>query len=215
MPDRAHTSWSFELPSAPTRQPSPAMNKGGDCGPCCIAGVAGISVQRVYDAAGKIDDLSFFSLPKVIEKLGLASLPPMTVQDWPREPRPCQQVFGAPAHMFSMEWFDEAEKRLRAGYYGFAAVDSRKRKGFESDHWVLIRGARETFPERVGRIVREILIGCSAGVCAGWIEVNDFLREMGGFNAHWGKLREDRKTGDLEVDAAGLEARATLGNENA
>lgn len=40
------------LPRRVAPQPAPAIVPGGDCGPCCVAGVTGLDVDEAYALAG-------------------------------------------------------------------------------------------------------------------------------------------------------------------
>jgi hypothetical protein len=83
---------------------------------------------------------------------------------------------------------------VEAGYYGLAQVNhaGRGQDELETDHWVLVCGARtwttwEDVPSvpgaRRGTIHRELLVSCSASAPEGrWERAEDFLKHRGGFN---------------------------------
>jgi hypothetical protein len=103
-----------------------------------------------------------------------------------------QKTWGLASWGMFPEWFRYVRMGLDAGYYGLASVRfDQKGPGGETDHIVLICGAREkSIPIEEGgktlgyRIDQEILVSCSSTSSPPeeWIETKKFLLERGGFN---------------------------------
>lgn len=100
--------------------------------------------------------------------------------------------FGYPGWEMAHEWFRYVRMGLDGGYYGLASVDYHENGPFQdTDHKVLIRGARER-PEKIigggtGKVlgrkyICEVLVSCSARGSSRWVGVLEFLRNHGGYN---------------------------------
>lgn len=176
-------------------QPVPHLNSGGDCGPCVLAGISGISVADVYARAndGKPTSLSVHEIQRF-----LRANPDLFDRyiDEPPIGWPVYEVWhawGSQPHHQGQPWFRYVRMAIEAGYYGIAAVSMQKEgpHGPGTDHWVMICGAREVRPEGEGRVRMEVLVSCSATSTPAeeWVDAWDFLRHRGGFNLLFARPR--------------------------
>lgn len=95
------------------------------------------------------------------------------------------RAFGQPGWLHSLSWFNYVRMAIDAGYYGLCTVDFKKQGGPDTDHWVLICGARTKGCVTGELITGEVLVSCSArssGMKDEWVDVRDFLRDRGGFD---------------------------------
>lgn len=200
-------SWRVEVDRHSARQPSPALNHGGDCGLCCISGLLGHGTEFVREAYrlayDNPDTIQALSLPSMVQALknlchryGLAE----EVADYPVQPRVGfgrgVSPWGYPAdHMFN-EWLHQLRTHLEAGYVGVTEIlysgGGRTTADFHyrgSDHWVLLTGARSVYWEdrdgdgkfRCGGWHKHVKVSCSMKGDY-WLEVKDFLTQYGGFH---------------------------------
>lgn len=91
--------------------------------------------------------------------------------------------FGSPSVLEYVPWFNYVRMAVDAGYYGLAEVDyDGSVPQYETNHWVLICGAR-TGGVVTGEIIGgEILVSCSAGRLNGWHDAREFLKSRGGYD---------------------------------
>jgi hypothetical protein len=104
--------------------------------------------------------------------------------EWPQRVE-MFRTYGNPSTNQASEWFNWVRMGLDGGYYALALVDHAQ-KGQAPDHWVLIVGAREVWPDgsEGGGIDHEVLVSCSSRSTPDeeWVEVHRFLKNRGGFN---------------------------------
>lgn len=179
------------LPRRALPQPSPKIVEGGDCGPCCLAGMANKTIQEVYDL--QEDGPEAFSWPKAVRTLHEAKRQGWLdrfIDDIPIWTQwKSKMQFGMPSWDSNLEWFGYVTMAIDAGYYGFCSVNyDGKGPLVDSDHVVLICGVRElTVPHKTVKgaacIVPELLVSCSATCPEGrWEEHREFLTKRGGYN---------------------------------
>ncbi|HLZ49115.1 MAG TPA: hypothetical protein VKP61_00050 [Candidatus Acidoferrum sp.] len=89
--------------------------------------------------------------------------------------------FGHAAYFDYIPWFNYLRMAADAGYYGLAMVDFEGRGGPETNHWVLICGARTKGMRVNETITGEILTSCSVRG-ERWYEACEFLKKMGGYD---------------------------------
>jgi len=177
------------LPRRVREQPTPNLNPGGDCGPCCLAGVLGWTVPEVYERLrkGQVGTIGYADMQTVLHRDDLFDRK-LTEAPLCWETYEIQRAFGQQAHHQGMAWFSYVRMAVDAGYYGIANVDHARGGplGRGPDHWVLVCGARLRGPGegKSGRVYQEVLVSDSARSTAGesWVDADDFLRERGGFN---------------------------------
>lgn len=167
--------------------PQQGINPAGDCGPCCLAGVSGISVQEIYDIFGKVDGMTYFCMKNMCLKLqekGLIkdfenNLPEQG--DWQKDPE--WNTFGRPSWMNLHPWMNNVSLHIHSGWVGIAMVNLHGRalqERMHANHWVLITGA-ENGERHADKFVK---ISCPT---LGEYEksAEDFLMNYGGYNAIW------------------------------
>lgn len=183
------------LPRRAIPQPTPVISPhGGDCGPCALGGVLGWSSPRdVYDRLreGETKAFTWWDMRHAVATAGWQGLIDRSIGDvplWPFERHPGHLCFGLTGAMMSDAWFRYVRLAIDAGYYGLAQVDqSREGPESETDHYVVIAGARFVFVPHAdggGSYLEEILVSDSArcGPAEEWIEARRFIRERGGYN---------------------------------
>ncbi len=89
--------------------------------------------------------------------------------------------FGSPSIHEYVAWFNYVRMAIDAGYYGLAQVDFSGNEGPDTNHWVLICGARTEGPVNGKILTGEILVSCSVKG-EQWYESREFLRKMGGYD---------------------------------
>jgi hypothetical protein len=89
--------------------------------------------------------------------------------------------FGSPAMQESIPWFNQVRMAIDAGYYGLAMVDFDGKGGPETNHWVLICGARTDGAVLNKAITGQVLVSCSVQG-DNWYEARDFLTRKGGYD---------------------------------
>lgn len=90
--------------------------------------------------------------------------------------------FGQPGHFAYVAWFNYIRMAIDAGYYGVAMVNYAGTGEPETNHWLLICGARTEGAVHRGPITGEILTSCSVRGDK-WYEAREFLKNMGGYDA--------------------------------
>lgn len=171
------------LPRRARRQPSPWICKGGDCGACALGGALDLDVADLYSRFSSEGITNRGEMGRCIRcasSYGFADRIIDTPAEWPA----CRYMhsFGSPAVHEGLCWFNHVRMAIDAGYYGVAMVDFEQKGGPETNHWVLIAGARTK-----GSVVGEVLTGDVLITCSvtgeRWIEAREFLRTMGGYDA--------------------------------
>lgn len=175
------------LPRRVVPQPVPDLHPGGDCGACVLGGALGLGAAEVYsrlESKGITHKGEMQRLLRVAVWRGLADRMIETSAEFRGDSRHWP-AFGAPAFMESLAWFNYVRMAIDAGYYGLAMVDFKRGGGPDTDHWVLICGARTEGAVSGKTITGEVLVSCSARSTAGrdeWVEARDFLRNRGGYD---------------------------------
>ena len=169
------------LPLRVTKQPTPAVYPGGDCGPCALAGLTDLTVREVYeDLIGKIAPPHFEAMRHILLQGQITGMFDRVIVDPATFQLPLWlQSWGSAAHLSASAWFHYVLMAVDAGYYGLAMV-RLDRSGVHSagpDHWVMICGARIDAH-------REVLVSCPARDRPDeeWVEAGEFLRARGGYN---------------------------------
>lgn len=185
-------NWQIELKRRAHAQPSTALVKGGDCGPCALGGAIGLSAAQVYRDLrdGEIKALSWECMRRTLYEASSAHLIDRFIEEVPSwHIYEGHRQWGNPSWLQNLAWFKYVSMAVDAGYYGLCSIDSdAKGPGSEHDHWVLVCGARElSVPHATVKgaasIETEILVSCSSKHPAGrWFRARDFLRTRGGFN---------------------------------
>ncbi len=158
------------------------INPDGDCGPCCIAPLLGLTVKEVYDKQEHINSMSYDAIIKMLHREGAYFenyLPPDQFVD----NNPQWFTFGKPSWWNFIRWFELSKRRLHGGLVGIAQVNMRGLAHIEdyTDHWVLIYGFNHKSENAVDRTV---LISCpTKGIFE--ISAKQFLRTYGGYNTIW------------------------------
>lgn len=171
------------LPCRAHKQPSPYICIGGDCGACSLGGVLGLAVPDLYSRWGSKGITNRTEMGRCLRCAssdGLASRMIDTPAQWP-DARYLDS-FGSPAVHEALPWFQYVRMAVDAGYYGVTEVDYDAHGGPETNHWVLICGARTNGAENGKALTGEVLISCSVKG-ERWIEAREFLRTMGGYAA--------------------------------
>lgn len=187
------------LPRRVVHQPTPEVHPGGDCGACVLAGLLGMSVPDVYDKIQRPMTTGWqgpasFSRKGIVNGLEYARQEGLVEDVLSETPRWHQKwdewsEWGDPGWVQSGPWRSYVRLGMQAGYYAVANVRFDKDgplKG-NSDHWVLLCGARTRWRAFDGeRCVgdHQFLVSCSARSTPDeeWVEPLDFLRQRGGFN---------------------------------
>lgn len=187
---------SVILPRRVVPQPQPHINTGGDCGACVLGGIVGQSLDAVYKNFQPDEktptSFHWFSMRQGLHNGLHAGFFDRIIVDTPawKSPRESMMQFGTPAWAQSLGWFAYLRMAMDAGYYGLAMVNFAKQGPWQSpDHWVLLCGTREIWPEDEGAINSEVLVSCSAKSTPAeeWVRVEDFLKERGGFNCFFAR----------------------------
>src|SRR4051812_10886851 len=168
-------------------QPHPEIHVGGDCGACALGGALGMEVQEVYkrfDSTGITHGGEMARCLRCASSYELADRIITASAEWPDE-GPWRKSFGRPAELEYLAWFNYVRMAIDAGYYGIACVNydgSQAIGEFETNHWVLIRGARTEGAVNGKVMTGEVLVSCSAGRLNGWHEAKQFLKHKGGYD---------------------------------
>ena len=194
------------LPNRSPRQPQPSVAPGGDCGGCVLSGLTRIPVKDVYAVAREDKKDESFSYPTMRDALyrlcSLGHLKHIVTASpiWPEEV--FRRPFGYEGQLMSLAWFDHIRVAIEARYYAVCEVAMRGRNledqhGAETDHWVLLCGVRirhepnKAVPGAMN-VEQEVLVSDSATSMPPerWVEVNEFLKKHGGFQAMLAKPKE-------------------------
>lgn len=191
MTETRETLQQTIVPLRASKQPQPAISKGGDCGLCVLAGLLGTSVEDAYrQFSPEQKPLSYHGMLEALHKARQSNLIDRLIHRVPCWPGRTDAVrmWGDPAWCSNLPWFDYIRMALDAGYYGIAQV-SHDREGpmHDGDHWVLICGCREMLrrvSEKCSAIDQEILVSCSSTKTPDeeWVEVREMLQKRGGYN---------------------------------
>lgn len=167
----------------------------GDCGACVIAGLTGLSVRDVYDwnereRKSVVEAFSWPTMREVLYRLYSNHKVERIMDTIPVffDLRPSSTwIWGAPSWTMNLGWFNWITLGISSGYYGVVAVDSKKRgpiDGSAGDHWIMICGVREVWPEKEGTIEKDILVSNSARSAPDeeWVPHDEFLKKWGGYN---------------------------------
>lgn len=91
-------------------------------------------------------------------------------------------AFGHPAHFAYLPWFNYIRMGIDAGYYAVAMINFEGTGEPETNHWVLVCGARTEGSVHGKTITGEVLVSCSVRG-EQWHEARDFLKRMGGYDS--------------------------------
>jgi hypothetical protein len=164
------------------RQPQPEIHKGGDCGACSLGGALGIAVQEVYrlftsDGITQTGEMARCLRCAAIEKLADRIIDEHAEWPYARYFR----SFGHPSRFESLQWFNYVRMAVDAGYYGLAKIDFARNGGPDTNHWVLICGARTLGIETDKTLTGDVLLSCSV-TGESWVEAAQFLEKCGGYD---------------------------------
>lgn len=178
------------LPRRATAQPRPMIYPHGDCGACALGGALGLSVEDLYakfDTKGITNHGEMQRCLRCSVSHGLADRAIDVSAEFPGARY--LRAFGSPGYLEYLAWFNHVRMAVDAGYYGIATIDMHGQHQPDTDHWVLLCGARsEGSP--VGKVVTgEILVSCSVNG-ESWYEARDFLKRMGGYNVLFVRPRQ-------------------------
>lgn len=155
-----------------------------------MAGIFDIAVEDAYDRIkGERKSITgsweMARCLRVASMLGLADRIIVESAQWPNTHGKVYGAFGRPAHLEYLPWFMYVRAMIDAGYYGIAEVDHGCSGGIETDHWVMICGARTEGAVSGKTLTGDVLVSCSArssGMRDEWVEACDFLTKRGGYN---------------------------------
>lgn len=170
------------LPRRSLKQPGPYICVGGDCGACALGGALGFAdvpaVYAEFDTKGMTNRTEMGRCIRVASSHKLADRIIDTPAEWPAARY--MDSFGYPAWQEALPWFQSVRMAIDAGYYGITEVDYDGHSGPETNHWVLIAGARTKGAVSNEVMTGEVLISCSVHG-EGWYEARDFLKRFGGY----------------------------------
>lgn len=179
------------LPKRVVPQPTPSIYPNGDCGACVLGGLLSMTVPEVYKHFEVDIPKEHISYEVMRRALYDKKFDRKVIHhpEWP-ESIQSMRTYGNPSWGQAMEWYEYLRMGLDAGYYVIANVDYSK-QGEAPDHWVLIVGAHEIYPEEQGAIREQVLVSCSARSSPDeeWVDIRDFLRQRGGFNVFLARPR--------------------------
>jgi hypothetical protein len=150
------------------------------------------NVQEVYERVVTGEDerrrgLTWPGMQRALSEAASQDLVDRVINDVPSWPAyPGHMVHGSPGWLTSTAWFRYVAMALDAGYYGLLGESSDGAGPLkETDHWVLLVGARATWkPAAVAgarSLCTEILTSCSRRG-ENWFEAAEYLKRRGGFN---------------------------------
>lgn len=171
------------LPRRARHQPSSIICTGGDCGACALGGALELEVPAVYarfSSRGITNRHEMARCLRCASSYGLADRAIDTPAEWPANRY--MFSFGSPASHEALCWFNYTRMAIDAGYYGVAMVDSDRNGGPDTNHWVLICGARTEGAVTGKPLTGDVLLSCSMQG-ERWIEARELLRTMGGYDA--------------------------------
>ena len=161
------------------------VNKTGDCGPACLAGISGKSITEIYHIHGRIDGLSYSDIIKTLNVLGLEY--ENYLPNYNRHSdNPEYFEFGMPAYRNFNAWWDLSISRMKKGFVGLAKVHINGQANTEdfANHFVIIYGMQKRKEHSAKDLI--VLISCpTKGEYE--IEAKNFLWKYGGYNAIWVK----------------------------
>lgn len=170
--------------------PQQGINPKGDCGPCCMAGIIGVPVAKIYEMLGRIDGMTYFCMVDLCQKLQTEGF----ISEWDNkllekaewESEPWVNTFGRPAWMNCFPWTNHVSAKLHSGWVGLAMVNMRGQAltdNMTANHWVLIVGCKNG----ENKSDKMLKISCPT---LGDYEKNayEFLMHYGGYNTIWVKL---------------------------
>lgn len=184
------------LPRRVFHQPDPHLNPGGDCGACVLGGLTNRDPKRIYDElfSGKPVSVNYHMMHQALRDMYWRGLldrilleSPVWFQDFGGD----QMAWGLHGNLQSVHWVEYLRLGFDSGHYAVANVDTLKGGPFGRgpNHWVLLCGLREVeipHPSMPGvsRYDIQVLVSCSSSRTPDeeWVEVEEFLRERGGFN---------------------------------
>ncbi len=175
------------LPRRVSAQPSPNICHGGDCGACVLGGVLGLTVPVVYErfeSNGITNAHEMARLLRCSSSFGLTDRIIEIPAEWPGNRY--LHSFGSPAVHESLSWFNYVRMAIDAGYYGLAQIDFEKTGGPETNHWVMVCGARTDGAVANKIITGDVLISCSVRG-EQWIEAREFLAKWGGYDIRFAR----------------------------
>lgn len=168
------------------------INPAGDCGPCCLSGLTGISVREIYDNYfTRIDGTSYGQMLAACWKLYWEKkiqwvTNKLCVNNKIQDPE--YSTFGNPSWENFNEWLRHVITMTNQGYVGIAEVEIHgKAPGelkyqFMTNHWVLITGGEDGLLDNNDK--RLIHVSCpSRGEYS--IHPLEFLINYGGYNVIW------------------------------
>lgn len=131
-------------------KPHEGINAGGDCGPCCLAGITGLPVREIFEKYfGRIDGMSYPDVYETCWKLKIDGKIQHLHTELPLPQKLADaeyQTFGYPSWENFRGWSIHVFDQLLTGYVGVAqvhqngdAMGDRKHQWY-TNHWVLIKG---------------------------------------------------------------------------
>jgi hypothetical protein len=184
------------LPKRVKPQPLPHIVPGGDCGACVLGGLLGLEPADVYKRF-EIDvpktTISYHEMYSVLWNAQGRELDRIItdIAEWRGGSHvDVVRTWGSPSWTQAQGWFSYLRMGLDAGYYAIANVNHAKAGPWQApDHWVLLCGAREVWPEASGGIDHQVLVSCSSRTTPDeeWVDVHEFLEKRGGFNLYFAR----------------------------
>lgn len=163
--------------------PHAGINKAGDCGPACIAGIMNKSVKEIYDLFGKeVNGLCYDWAVKFLYRNKIYYENHLPADNYVDE-NPQWFTFGKPSWWNFIKWFELSKSRMKAGLVGLAQVNMNGNAHNDeyTDHWVLIYGFEQNGENAADKL---LLISCpTKGEFK--VEAKKFLRQYGGYNTIW------------------------------
>jgi hypothetical protein len=170
------------------------LNPGGDCGPACLAGLTGYSVQEIYDLCfrGKIDGTCYDHMYAACWKLYSENKFTWIDTELPTDSRSIHhefQRFGKPSWENFREWTKKAHYMTRsAGCAGIVQINmfgdafGDRKHQLATNHWALVVDA--VYDKDANASDLKVTISCpTRGEYT--IEAFEFLMNYGGYNAIW------------------------------
>lgn len=168
------------LPRRARLQPRPEIHQGGDCGACVLGGVLDLEVAEIYR---RFDSKGLTHLGEMQRCLRCAAsdgIADRIVENYCTWRTYMRESFGHPAFFNYLDWFNYVRMAIDAGYYGLAEVDMHGDVYPDTNHWILICGARTKGCVMGETLTGEILVSCSVSG-ERWWEAREFLKTKGGF----------------------------------
>jgi hypothetical protein len=183
-----------------TARPHEGINAGGDCGPCCLAGITGLSVREIYEKyLTRIDGTCYEDIITACWKLRFADKIQYHTTELPVNKKshdPEYQIFGNPSWENFREWSLHVNDMFLRGYVGIAqvhqngnAMGDRKHQWYHN-HWVLIKGI-DGIEEGRKINMDELKVHISCPTFGEYTkEPLEFLMNYGGYNPIWIMLKK-------------------------